>query len=224
MPTPKPKTFRARLEPLGNALNWTIARVPFDIAKAWPERRGRRVRGSINGFAFRTSLFPVEQGEGHYILVNKQMQAAAGVHSGGTAEFHLEPDFEEREVILSPELSRILNSEPGLRKWFNALSAARRRELGRFTLQPKSAEGRQKRAEQTAERLMLAMEGELETPPVLKAAFQRQPLAEAGWKAMTSTQRRGHLLGIFYYASPEARQRRAQQAIDQAIAVARRKS
>ncbi|MGA2340722.1 MAG: DUF1905 domain-containing protein, partial [Terracidiphilus sp.] len=52
------KSFTALLEPDGTALKWVIARVPFDIAKAWPVRNGRRVRGEIVGFAFRTSLFP----------------------------------------------------------------------------------------------------------------------------------------------------------------------
>ncbi len=52
------KSFTALLEPDGTALKWVIARVPFDIAKTWPVRNGRRVRGEIGGFAFRTSLFP----------------------------------------------------------------------------------------------------------------------------------------------------------------------
>ena len=34
------KAFRAVLEPDGTRLMWVIARVPFDAAKAWPERRG----------------------------------------------------------------------------------------------------------------------------------------------------------------------------------------
>ena len=62
MTAPKTKTFTAPLESVGNKLRWIIARVPFDIAKAWPERNGRRVRGEINGFAFRTSLFPEKGG------------------------------------------------------------------------------------------------------------------------------------------------------------------
>jgi hypothetical protein len=37
-------------------------------------------------------------------------------------------------------------------------------------------------------------------------------------------QRRGHLLGIFYYQSPEARERRAQKAVDEALRVAGAKS
>ena len=69
------KTFTAVLEQDGTQLSWVIARIPFDIAKAWPVRKGRRVRGDIEGFPFRTSLFPDPRGEGQILLVNKKMQA-----------------------------------------------------------------------------------------------------------------------------------------------------
>src|SRR5271157_2617553 len=81
--SPSPiKTFTAVLEPLRNGLGWVIARVPFDVAKAWPERRRLRVRGEIEGFAFRTSLFVSSDGQGHFLLVNKKMQAGAKAKAG----------------------------------------------------------------------------------------------------------------------------------------------
>jgi hypothetical protein len=73
-----------------------------------------------------------------------------------------------------------------------------------------------------AERLLLTLEGEIEPPPILQAAFQRQPLALKGWEAMTAVQRRGHLLGIFYYQTGEARERRAAKAVEMALCVAKR--
>ena len=97
-----------------------------------------------------------------------------------------------------------------------------RRYIGEWIGEPKSAETRLKRAEKMAERLYLAMEGEAEPPPVLRAAFERQPLARQGWFALTAAQRRGHLLGIFYYENPEARARRAAQAVEDALRAARK--
>ncbi|MFP5234440.1 MAG: YdeI/OmpD-associated family protein [Acidobacteriota bacterium] len=216
------KTFRALLEPDGTRLKWTIARVPFDIDKAWPARNGRRVRGEVNGFPFRTSLFPDPRGSGQVLLVNKKMQAGAGARQGDRVTIRLEPDLEEREAIIPPELARELKCEPGLRKWLDAMSPSARREIGKWVSEPKSPASRRTRAGQMAERLLLAMEGERETPPILRLAFQREPLAEAGWKAMTPTQRRGHLFGIFYYRTAEARERRAGQAVAEALRIARR--
>ncbi|MGA2887729.1 MAG: YdeI/OmpD-associated family protein [Terracidiphilus sp.] len=238
------QTFTAVLEPLRTRLRWVIARVPFDVAETWPRRRGLRVRGEIlpakskgeaakdkgksldksEGFAFRTSLFPNIGGDGHFLLVNKKMQAGAKASIGSQVRISLEPDFEERAAVTPPELARALKGDRQLPKWFERLSYSMRKEIGRWVLEPKGAELRVKRAEQMAERLLLTLEGEIEPPPILQAVFLRQPLARKGWEAMTPVQRRGHLLGIFYYQTAEARERRAAKAIEEALRVAKRKS
>jgi uncharacterized protein YdeI (YjbR/CyaY-like superfamily) len=215
-PSPK-KSFTARLEPDGTSLKWVIARVPFDIEKAWPERRRLRVRGEVNGFPFRTSLFPARVGKGHVVLVNKKMQKAAGARRGDSVRMTLEPDFEERPAVMPKELERALKADRQLRKWFDGLTEYMRRTFCAMVSEIKSPESRERMAERIAERLLAAMEGEQETPPILKAAFARQPLAEAGWKAMTPVQRRSALLAIFYYESADARERRAAKVIEDAL-------
>jgi len=70
--------------------------------------------------------------------------------------------------------------------------------------------------------LALALEGEHESPPILRAAFERTPGAAAGWKAMTPLQRRNHLVGIFYVQTVEGRERRAEQAAQAALRVIER--
>jgi len=217
MSKPVAKTFTALLEPDGTQLRWVIARVPFDIAKAWPERRGRRVRGEIEGFAFRTSLFPDPRGKGQILLVNKQMQAGARARVGSKVRICMEPDLEERPTPMPPELAAILKSDRALRKWFDELSPSMRREIGKWVNEAKGDEVRLKRAEKIAERMLLAMEGEEQPPPILRRMFQREPKEETGWNLLTRTQRRGHLLGIFYYETVEARERRALRAVDLAL-------
>ncbi|MGO9777056.1 MAG: YdeI/OmpD-associated family protein [Terracidiphilus sp.] len=225
------KSFTAVLEPLRSRLNWVIARIPFDVSKAWPERRGLLVRGKIvsvsnktGGFAFRTSLFSSMSGDGHFLLVNKKMLAAAKAAVGSQVKISLEPDLEERVAAVPPELARALKGDRRLPKWFAKLSYSNRKEVAAWITEPKSAEGRKQRAERMAERLLLTLEGEIDPPPILQAAFLRQPLARKGWEAMTATQRRGHLLGIFRYQSVESRERRAAKAVEEALRVARRGS
>jgi hypothetical protein len=174
------KTFTALLEPDGTQLRWVIARVPFDVAKVWPVRKGRRVRGEIEGFQFRTSLFPDPRGQGQILLVNKKMQAGAKAKAGEKVRIRLEPDLEERPTLMPVELERELKGDRQLRKWFDAMSPSMRREIGKWVDEAKGAETRKKRAEKMAERLLLAMEGEQEPPPVLRAAFQQQPRALMG--------------------------------------------
>ncbi|MGH9590378.1 MAG: YdeI/OmpD-associated family protein [Terracidiphilus sp.] len=218
------KSFTALLEPDGTQLRWVIARVPFDVGKAWPVRRRMRVHGEIEGFAFRTSLFPDPRGWGHILLVNKKMQLAAKAGPGSRVRVWLEPDMEERPAKIPPELAGELKGNRRLHRWFDALSESMRREIGKWVDDAKGIETRRKRAEKMAERLMLAMEGEDEPPPVLRAAFLRKPQAREGWLALTPAQRRGHLLGIFYYQTADARERRAAKAVEDALRAARRRS
>lgn len=215
--------FRSLLKPDGTNLKWVIAPIPFAPAKVWKTRNRMRVKGTINGFPFRTSLFGSAE-KGYVVLVNKTMQKGAEAYAGEMAEFTLEPDLEERTAAVPPELAKVLKQERALARWFEGLSYSYRKYMADDVRKPKSPEVRQRRAEQIAERMMLAMEGEQTLPPILQVAFRRTPKARAGWEAMTPVQRRAHLLGIFYYQSPEARERRAQKAVEEALRVAETKS
>jgi len=213
------RRFRGVLEHDGTRLNWTIVRVPFNPTEAWPRRQRLRVRGSINGFEFRTSLFRSER-RGYLLLVNRTMQRGAGVSLGAVAQIAIEPDLEPRSVSMPPELEKTLRQNRALRKWHGQLSPSIRKWFSDWVAQSKNAKTRTERAASAAERMLLAMEGERQTPPILERAFQRQPEAREGWAALTPIQRRGHLLGIFYYRNPESREKRARQAVAEALRAA----
>ena len=116
------KTFHATLEQGSVALGWIIARVPFEPGDVWTKIIRLRVRGEINSFAFRTSLFPDPRG-GFYLLINRAMQKEADARGGDTAEFRLEPDLEARAAELPDELAVLLDDEPSLRSGYpNCLS------------------------------------------------------------------------------------------------------
>jgi uncharacterized protein YdeI (YjbR/CyaY-like superfamily) len=151
--------------------------------------------------------------------VNKKMQKAAGVHLGGMIDLTVEPDLEEREAGIPVELEKILKEEKALAKWYAKLSEPTRREIGKYIDSVKGAEARQRRAEQIAERLMLTMESEKVLPPILEVAFGRNPKARKGWEAMTALQRRGHLMGVFYYQSPEAREKRVGKLVEDCLRI-----
>jgi Domain of unknown function (DUF1905)/Bacteriocin-protection, YdeI or OmpD-Associated len=216
------KLFEATLERLRSNLGWTIVFVPFDVKKLWGSEAKLRVKGEINGFAFRTSLFSTGKGR-HFLLVNKRMQAGAHVLVGDAAEFRLEPDLGERVPDVPSELRRLLAEDHALEKWFGKLSYSIRKWLCDQITNVKSAAARSRRAEQIAEQLLSALEAELELPPLLKLAFSREPHALEGWNLMSPIQRRGQLLAIFYYRSPEARDRRIEKVVQMAVEFAERK-
>lgn len=218
----KQKRFKTTLERGTEGLGWTIARLPFDPHKAWTQMLRLRVRGKVlspkvQGVEFRTSLFPVPGEKGHYLLlVNKRVQREAGIAVGSVAEFSLEADLEPRPAELPDELASLLDEEPGLRDYYDSLSESMRREIGKWVTNVKSDASRMKRAEQMAERLFGAMEGEQQLPPIIAVAFQKRPKARMGWAKMTQTQRRQELLAVFHYQSIEARQTRVNKLCDNA--------
>ena len=75
-------------------------------------------------------MFPASvPGGGHFVLVNKKMQKAAGVRVGGMIELTVEPDLEERDAAVPPELEKLLKKEKALAKWYPKLSESIRREI-----------------------------------------------------------------------------------------------
>jgi len=214
------RKFRAVIEPLSGGLGWVVARLPFDIDAVWDKMVRLRVEVEVGGEVFRTSLFPDSQRGGHFLLVNKKMQKAAGARVGAMVDFTVAPDLEERTPTVPPELAKLLKPEKKLAKWYEGLSEPIRWEVSKWIDGVKSAEARQRRAEQIAERMMLTMEGEKELPPVLEVAFRRVPAARKGWEAMTKAQRRSNLLAIFYYQSPEAREKRVGKVVEDCLKVA----
>jgi uncharacterized protein YdeI (YjbR/CyaY-like superfamily) len=206
------KSFPAVLTRSGNTLNWIIVEIPFDSVRVWGVRGQLRVKGSINGFAFRTSLFPSGNGR-HFMIVNKQMQKGARAYPGMEAQFRMEPDTDKRVVPIVPEIELVLRQSKRLQKFYQSLSPSMRKDIARFVSEAKQQSTRVRRADQLAERLMETMEAEVELPPMIRQAMARNPLAERGWAKMPRSHRRMHLLGIFYYRNLDSRLRRIEKAI-----------
>jgi uncharacterized protein YdeI (YjbR/CyaY-like superfamily) len=213
------RQFKAALVRTQTSLHWTIVSVPRSVTEGWNAGARPRVRGRINGFAFRTSLLPTGKGD-FTLLVNKRMQTGAGAAPGSIVTLYLEPDPEGHIVAMPPELKEALAEDALLRRWYERLPPGIRKYVSDDITQPKSDEARIRRAQRMSELLLSIMEGERTTPPILEAAFAHQPLARQGWKKMTAAQRRGHLWGIYYYKSPESRRRRTAQAVEDALRIA----
>ncbi len=199
-----------------------VARLPFDVEAAWKKKVRLRVKVEVGGEVFRTSLFADAHRGGHFVLVNKKMQKAAEAKVGAMVDFTIAPDLEERTPEIPPELAKLLKTHKRLAKWYEGLSESTRWEIAKWIHGVKGAEARERRAEQIAERLMLTMEGEKELPPVMEVAFRGTPAARRGWEKMTELQRRANLMAVFYYQSPEAREKRVRKVVEDCLRVAQR--
>jgi len=107
--------FRARIE--GREVGAVAAlRPPFDVVKVFGTRARVPVRGTINGFPFRSSL--ARMGGCHLMPVNKGLREGAGVNAGDTVSVVMERDEEERIVQVPPALQKeLLKSKAALANW-----------------------------------------------------------------------------------------------------------
>lgn len=203
------QTFKATLEKDDGELGWTIVHVPFDPAAVWADRVRLRVKGTVNGFPFRSSLFP-ETGKqsSYYLMINREVQAGSKSHLGQLAEVTLQPDLDPRPAELPDELDTLLDEADGLRAWYAALTEYTRREIGKWVLDVKGEEARLRRARQMAERMLYTLEAEKELPSAIAKALKSRPKATTGWAKMTSSQRRMELFAIGYYRTPESQAKR----------------
>jgi uncharacterized protein YdeI (YjbR/CyaY-like superfamily) len=214
---PVSKSFNATLERIPSIDNLVLIRIPFDVSKVWGTRGRIRVKGEINGFAFRAAVFPTREGF-HCLSVNKRLRTAANAILGDTVYFRLEPDTAKRVTTVPIELQRILNQDRSFRRWFDQLPFSMRQWCFYEITNVKNPASRLRRAERAAEMLLSTMEAELDLPPILKRAFSSDPRAYQGWQSMTPVQRRNWLLSIFYCRAPESRERRISKMLEDALA------
>ena len=210
------KTFTATLERMRGNLGWVIVRIPLDVEKIWGTRGHFRVRGEVNDFPFRGAFFPTKHGY-HFLLVNKALQKDARIASGMTAKFRLEPDLEKREVRMPAEWALILKQSRAIARIYSELSPSARAEIARVVALQKTSAARARQAERWAELLLETIAAERELPPMVRRAFDANPLAWRGWQGMTPKQRRRELMSVCYYRTPEARQRRLDKVIAEAL-------
>ena len=212
------KKFRAVLRPLDEInLGWKVVDIPFDVKKVFGSAGRVPVKGTANGFPFKTSIFPRSEGR-HFLLVNKQVQKGAGnIQLGDKIDVVIEPDRGERTVEVPAILKKALSEEKSLWKYFNEFNYSMRKYIVDYTMEPKSEEARKRRAEQMAVRLMETMDGEEVTPPILEQYLVNNPKARKGWETMPRTHRRQHLFGIFGLVDPDARHRRIKKALEEMV-------
>ena len=216
------RKFRAPLVRKSGNLGWTIVAIPFDAAALWGVRGSIRVAGEINGFAFRTSLFPDGKGH-HFLLVNRAMQKGGHASAGMVASFRLAPDLDKPRFETPAELMPAINQDRALRKYFDRLTPSMKNDIARHVAEPKTPEARRRRAEQLAERLMTALLAERgELPPLLQAALIRNPELKRGWDLMPPSKKRFHILGLTGYKSPESQQKRLAKTLEEAAHYAER--
>jgi hypothetical protein len=113
---------------------------PFDVVEVFGTRARVPVRGTINGYPFRSSLMPMGDclpGKGsssrpsssHMMPVCKALRDGAGVKPGDTVNIVMERDVEERIVDVPPALKEELAKSKTARANWEKLSFTSQKEI-----------------------------------------------------------------------------------------------
>ncbi len=116
---------------------------PIDVEQTFGTRGRVPVRGTINGFPFRSSLMPM--GGCHMMPVNKTLCEGAGVKPGDLVDIVMERDEQERTVEPPAELQRELKKSKKARERWESLSFTHKKEMANSIIGAKQEETKQRR-------------------------------------------------------------------------------
>jgi len=143
-----PFRFRVKLEGADN-MEVAAMRPPFDVPAVFGTKARVPVRGTVNGYQFRSSL--CNMGHGYFMVVNKQMRAGAKCKAGDVVEVVLQRDREERVVEVPAEISKVITSDKTAEKTWDSLSYTHQKEWVRAIGDAKRDETKQARIKKMME-------------------------------------------------------------------------
>lgn len=121
------KVYKARLKKFEGRGTWTYVSVPFDAAKIFGQVGQIKIKGSINGVPFRSSLMPNGDGS-HFLVVNKSVRDRAQVKCGAIIEVALAPDQEARIIRTPGDLKAVLSRSRAAQAEWDRLSYSHKKE------------------------------------------------------------------------------------------------
>ncbi len=136
--------FTGKLTAEGPNGAWVFMEVPKEASEKLGTRGRVSVKGSINGFAIRTSALPTGRGT-HQLAVNKATQAGAKAKPGDRVKVELEVDTQERVVKVPADLKKAVDAEPAVKSLWAMLTPRCREEWVQWVEEAKKPETRSRR-------------------------------------------------------------------------------
>ena len=116
---------------------------PVDVPEYFGTRGRVAIRGTINGFAYRSSLMPM--GGCHMMPVNKALCKGSGAKPGDVVDVVMERDADERTVDAPPELQKELSKSKKAQERWDALAFTHKKEMANAIRGAKQEETRKRR-------------------------------------------------------------------------------
>lgn len=146
------KTFKATPKSQGPGGAWTFMKIPFSVEEVWGVKGRLAVKGRVNGFAFRNSVFPNGKGD-HSMMFSKSLQEGAQAKPGEEVSVEMEPDTQKRVVRPPADLKKAVAGEPKAREFFKGLPPSHQKAYVDWILEAKRPETRTNRINQAVKML-----------------------------------------------------------------------
>lgn len=126
--------------------------VPFSVEAVFGSKALTLVKGTIDGYPYRSSVFPLGDGT-HYMVVNREVREAIGKLEGGHLMVTMQPDTDKRVVEVPDDFQGLLTENEQARGVFDKLSYSHQKEYVDWIVEAKRQETRQRRMEKAIEML-----------------------------------------------------------------------
>jgi hypothetical protein len=146
------KEFTSKLERFEGSGTWTYADIPFDVEKAFGKKGQVKVKGTVNGVGFLSSLMPHGDGT-HFLVVNRPTRDAAKIKEGAKVRIVLEADSEPRVIQAPPDLERALAKNKSAAASWEKLAPSHKKEYVLWITEAKKEETRQRRIEKAVAKI-----------------------------------------------------------------------
>ena len=139
------RRIRAELPSAGGGGH--VVAIGDDVAASLGLKQHSRVRGTINGRPYRSSI--ARYGGVTYLGVHRATVERGGLAIGDSVEVTIELDTEPREIDIPAELQRALEANAKAKTAWDALSPSHKREHARAVADAKKPTTRVRRIEKT---------------------------------------------------------------------------
>jgi hypothetical protein len=146
------KTFSGTLERMEGVGTWIYVEVPFDVEKAFDAAGQVKVKGTVNGAAFRSSLMPNGDGT-HFLVVNKSLRDKARADVGAKVRVSVELDQAPRIIVAPPDLAKALTKNKTAQTAWEAFSFSHKKAYIDWIVEAKQDEARKRRIEKAVEKI-----------------------------------------------------------------------
>ena len=141
--------FDVKLQRVGSS--GAYFNVPFNAHEVFGTKAQIKVRGTIDGHLYRSSIMPMH-GK-HMMVVNKEMREAINKKAGDKVKVIMEIDTSPRIVAVPTDLKKALSRNLKAKKLFQESSYTNQKEYVQWIKDAKKQEPRERRVKQAIERL-----------------------------------------------------------------------